>query len=185
MLQHSIAIARISAQGTNGKPDPTRPRRGHGSFVLLNLRTHVLIAATAGIFAYAVSAPAQTPAITMNGAVTIVESAQEPSPLHRATQDLRADFTKVFGQAPKLVSSLELGRTGGDPDCAARQSSRRSRLHHHAEHRGLCLLHHFRWSRSNPEARSLSYRRGHARHHLRHLRVLAASPRHGSDVPVD
>ncbi len=48
--------------------------------VLLNLRTHVLIAATAGIFAYAVSAPAQTPAITMNGAVTIVESAQEAEP---------------------------------------------------------------------------------------------------------
>ena len=38
--------------------------------------------------------------------MTIVESAQEPGPIRRATEDLRHDFAKVFGQEPKLVSSL-------------------------------------------------------------------------------
>jgi hypothetical protein len=44
--------------------------------------------------------------VTINAAVTIVESAQEPGPVHRATEDLRGDFAKVFGQKPKLVTSL-------------------------------------------------------------------------------
>src|SRR5580692_2822800 len=47
------------------------------------------------------------PAITIDSSVTIVESAQETGPVKRATQDLLGDFTKVFGQAPKLVSTLE------------------------------------------------------------------------------
>src|SRR6202034_1297965 len=49
---------------------------------------------------------AQTTPVTINSSVTIVESAQEPGPIHRATEDLRHDFAKVFGQQPKLVSSL-------------------------------------------------------------------------------
>jgi hypothetical protein len=49
---------------------------------------------------------AQTTPITINSSVTIVESAQEPGPIHRATEDLRRDFAKVFGQQPRLVSSL-------------------------------------------------------------------------------
>ena len=41
-----------------------------------------------------------------DGSVTIVESAQEPGPVHRATADLVGDFTRVFGKAPKVVDSL-------------------------------------------------------------------------------
>ncbi len=52
------------------------------------------------------AAPAQTRPLTINASVTIVESAQEPGPVHRATEDLRDDFAKVFGQKPKLVTSL-------------------------------------------------------------------------------
>ncbi|HZP05294.1 MAG TPA: glycosyl hydrolase 115 family protein [Terracidiphilus sp.] len=48
---------------------------------------------------------AQAP-VTITGAVTIVESAQESGPVQRATKDLQKDFTKVFGQAPKVVNSL-------------------------------------------------------------------------------
>src|ERR1039457_4833613 len=47
------------------------------------------------------------PAITIDSSVSIVESAQETGPVKRATQDLISDFTKVFGEAPKLVGSLE------------------------------------------------------------------------------
>ncbi|MGA7343447.1 MAG: glycosyl hydrolase 115 family protein [Terracidiphilus sp.] len=46
-------------------------------------------------------------AITISGAVTLVESAQEPGPVQRATRDLENDFTKVFGRAPKLVNDLK------------------------------------------------------------------------------
>jgi Ni/Co efflux regulator RcnB len=44
--------------------------------------------------------------VTINSAVTIVESTQEPGPVQRATKDFENDFTKVFGQAPKVVNSL-------------------------------------------------------------------------------
>lgn len=50
---------------------------------------------------------AQTPAVTINSRVTIVESAQEPGPVRRATEDLRSDFSKVFGAAPGLVHRLD------------------------------------------------------------------------------
>jgi hypothetical protein len=67
--------------------------------------------AACGIFALAIS-PAgwaqkskAAPAITIDSTVTIVESTQEPGPVRRATDDLVSDFTKVFGQAPKLVSN--------------------------------------------------------------------------------
>jgi len=62
--------------------------------------------AVLGLSAAASPTFAQTAPITINSSVTIVESAQEPGPIHRATEDLRHDFSKVFGQQPKLVSSL-------------------------------------------------------------------------------
>jgi hypothetical protein len=49
---------------------------------------------------------AQTKPIVVNSSVTIVESALEPDPVKKATEDLRHDFAKVFGGEPKLVTSL-------------------------------------------------------------------------------
>jgi hypothetical protein len=54
--------------------------------------------------AFAVSA--QGGRVTVNRSVTIVESSKEPGAVERATEDLRSDFTKVFGQAPRQVTSL-------------------------------------------------------------------------------
>lgn len=51
-------------------------------------------------------ARAQARPIAINASVTIVESTQEPGPVHRSTEDLRQDFAKVFGREPKMVSSL-------------------------------------------------------------------------------
>ena len=42
----------------------------------------------------------------INGGITIVESAKNPTPVTRATDDLAADFAKVFGQTPKRVQSF-------------------------------------------------------------------------------
>jgi hypothetical protein len=53
------------------------------------------------------SIAAQSRPAVINSSVTIVESAQEPGPVHRSTRDLVNDFTKVFGAAPKLVTSLD------------------------------------------------------------------------------
>jgi hypothetical protein len=50
--------------------------------------------------------PVQDRPILITSSLTIVESAQEPGPVHRATQDLVADFTKVLGRAPKTLDSL-------------------------------------------------------------------------------
>jgi Glycosyl hydrolase family 115 len=47
------------------------------------------------------------PRIRIDRSVTIVERADEPGPVRRATEDLRNDFAKVFGQAPELVNRLE------------------------------------------------------------------------------
>ena len=68
--------------------------------------------AALGILLLAAGAAAQTktshpPSITVNASVTVVESAQETAPVRRATQDLLADFARVFGKAPRLVSSLD------------------------------------------------------------------------------
>jgi Ni/Co efflux regulator RcnB len=53
------------------------------------------------------AAQPQSPRVTINGSVTIVESARESAPVRRATKDLLSDFTKVFGRAPKLVGTLD------------------------------------------------------------------------------
>jgi Glycosyl hydrolase family 115 len=44
---------------------------------------------------------------TIDGSVTIIESAQAPGPVRLATNDLIRDFTKVFGTTPRLVSTLQ------------------------------------------------------------------------------
>ncbi len=44
---------------------------------------------------------------TLDSSITIVESADEPGPVRRATEDLLSDFTKVFGQRPALANQLE------------------------------------------------------------------------------
>jgi hypothetical protein len=64
--------------------------------------------AALGTLALASPTPAgtQEKPIAINSSVTIVETSQEPSPVHRATEDLRHDFAMVFGQEPKLVTSL-------------------------------------------------------------------------------
>ena len=45
--------------------------------------------------------------ITIGSSITIVESADEPGPVRRATEDLLSDFTKVLGQRPALANQLE------------------------------------------------------------------------------
>jgi len=55
----------------------------------------------------AAARPHVPPAVTIDGTVTIVESAQEPGPVKKATDDLVSDFGKVFGQRPKVVDKLE------------------------------------------------------------------------------
>ncbi len=67
-----------------------------------------LHAAAAGLvlFATASFSWCQSRAVTINGTVTLVESTQETGAVQRATEDLRNDFSKVFGQKPRLVNSL-------------------------------------------------------------------------------
>ncbi len=50
---------------------------------------------------------APPPVVTIDGAVTIVESPDEPGAVRRATEDLAADFANVFGQAPARAEQLE------------------------------------------------------------------------------
>jgi hypothetical protein len=53
------------------------------------------------------SAVAQPQRIAIDGSSVLVEAAGEPRPVHRATEDLRSDFAKVFGRAPRVVTRLE------------------------------------------------------------------------------
>jgi len=53
---------------------------------------HALLAVALTIAPFAGQIVAETPALTIDGSVTIVESAQEPVPVHRATEDLRSDL---------------------------------------------------------------------------------------------
>lgn len=73
--------------------------RGRKTFILTAL---ILFAGTIALTARGQAAP-----VTVNGSVTIVESAQEPAAVQRATEDLRSDFAKVFGQKPRMVASLQ------------------------------------------------------------------------------
>jgi hypothetical protein len=73
------------------------------------LLTSLPMLASLGVFTMTASPSicAQDRPVAISSAVTIVESAQEPGPVHRATQDLVADFTKVLGKAPKTVEGLD------------------------------------------------------------------------------
>ena len=44
--------------------------------------------------------------VKIDGAVTVVESAQASGPVERATKDLLSDFNKVFGMTPRVVTTL-------------------------------------------------------------------------------
>jgi hypothetical protein len=65
------------------------------------------------VFLAALTAPAARSAahkprpLSFDASVTIVEGAQEPGPVRRATEDLLSDFAKVFGQRPALANQLE------------------------------------------------------------------------------
>jgi hypothetical protein len=66
------------------------------------------LAAVLGVASFpAVLLSAQSPPTVITGDATIVESAQETEPVRRATEDLRHDFAKVFGHAPRLANQLE------------------------------------------------------------------------------
>jgi Ni/Co efflux regulator RcnB len=52
-------------------------------------------------------AVAQPQRIAIDGSTVLVEAAGEPGPVHRATEDLRRDFARVFGRAPRMVTRLE------------------------------------------------------------------------------
>jgi hypothetical protein len=74
------------------------------------IRGSVALAATAAA-AILLSIPtcavdAQSRPVTFSGSVALVESPQEPGAVRRATEDLQSDFAKVFGQKPRLASSL-------------------------------------------------------------------------------
>ncbi len=43
----------------------------------------------------------------IDASVTLVESAQAPRPEHLAVEDLRRDFARIFGRAPRLANRLE------------------------------------------------------------------------------
>ena len=57
--------------------------------------------------AAATDARASGHAVAIDSSVTLVESLQESGPVQRATQDLRADFARVFGRPPRLASRLD------------------------------------------------------------------------------
>jgi hypothetical protein len=60
------------------------------------------------ILAASISAPgAGRSKITIDRSVTIVESADEPAPVLRATEDLLNDFGKILGQTPNLANHME------------------------------------------------------------------------------
>ncbi len=61
-----------------------------------------------GLLTPVIAPPAhgQAKPLTIDSSVTIVESVHDMGPIHLATEDLRRDFAKVFGQEPKLVSNL-------------------------------------------------------------------------------
>ena len=126
----------------------------------------------------------QSPHVTIDANVTIVESAQEPAPVHRATQDLLGDFTKVFGSAPKLVNQIDRERPVSIAHRANPPTSRRAPT---APPPPIARA--FAFSIATPagptHARRLPDRRRHARHHLRHLPVLASRSRRRPHVSLD
>ncbi len=60
-----------------------------------------LVAATVQI------AIAQPQRMAIDGSAVLVEAEGEPGPVHRATEDLRRDFARVFGREPRVAARLE------------------------------------------------------------------------------
>jgi hypothetical protein len=72
------------------------------------LRAALALAAASSVFCSVAWADNSKAAeITMDGSVTIVESAQVSGPVRLATNDLLNDFNKVFGKKPRLVNSID------------------------------------------------------------------------------
>jgi hypothetical protein len=80
-------------------------RRGH--LMVARQLFSVAMMSVAAFLAALPAAGAAKPEITIDGSITIVESAKEPVAVRRATEDLRTDFAKVFGQAPLVANQLE------------------------------------------------------------------------------
>ncbi len=55
-------------------------------------------------------------------------------------KDLLSDFTKVFGQAPKLVEQPGRGGSGGDSDCQNPNLPPGDQVRHRNGHGGLCIF---------------------------------------------
>lgn len=72
-----------------------------------HIKRHPLALVALGVASFSAAATAQMPQPTIDGSVTIVETNQEPTPVRRATEDLRSDFVKVFGQTPRLGGRFE------------------------------------------------------------------------------
>ena len=73
-------------------------------------RTRSITLAAALLCLTAAAAPAQPStrgAITLDSSATILVDARQPVPVQRAAQDLASDMQKVFGTAPKIVSTPE------------------------------------------------------------------------------
>jgi hypothetical protein len=66
-----------------------------------------LLLAVAGTALWTIPAVAAKRVVTLDSSLTIVESADEPEPVRRATDDLLSDFSKVFGQSPSLANQME------------------------------------------------------------------------------
>ncbi len=115
----------ISGPNSNGLPEGLKPAfllgsRGTAEAVPFQSRidgtiSHLLRTyrkSLALVFAFlvtpiaGVASPAQTPRITFNSSITLVESTSVPLPVYRATEDLRNDFGKVFGREPRVVEAL-------------------------------------------------------------------------------
>ncbi len=59
------------------------------------------------LFSVGARAQVAPPGITLDGSATILVDASQPTPVRRAAQDLASDMEKVFGTAPRIVSSAD------------------------------------------------------------------------------
>lgn len=100
-----VRFARVALAFTaSGK----RNRRGLAILPTSTRRALLCTVFTSGMALCAVPAAwPQGRSVTIDGSVSIVETSQENGAVQRATEDLRSDFSKVFGREPRLVSRLE------------------------------------------------------------------------------
>src|SRR5581483_4995056 len=98
------SFSSASSRSTRQDLQARSPFEQQGDAMLRRAAFPLLIALPYAPFCLA--AAAHPAPIVLDASVTIVESAQESGPVRRATDDLIADFTKVFGQAPKRVDKV-------------------------------------------------------------------------------